>query len=163
MSGTYRTAAQERADEMRKLDVPLTENFKAGDEVVVDRKWLRHWSFTGAPAPTKSLWKKLIAEGGGLVSGVDTHGNVYVLDSYDRFTGREQGGFPVPARFVRARGAAMGVSRKKVYRVEVIADDSGEWLDNGMTFPTHEKAEEYAKGLYSRWTLVREWRVVEGR
>lgn len=46
------------------------------------------------------------------------------------------------------------------YKVEVIADDSGQWVGNQMTFPTKEEAEEYAKNLAWRWTAVREWRVV---
>lgn len=46
------------------------------------------------------------------------------------------------------------------FKVEVIADDSGQWVGNQLTFPTKEKAEEYARDLYSRWTAVREWRVV---
>lgn len=47
-----------------------------------------------------------------------------------------------------------------IYKVEVIADDSGEWVGNQLTFPTKEAAEIYAKDLFSRWTAVREWRVV---
>lgn len=46
------------------------------------------------------------------------------------------------------------------YKVEVIADDSGEWVSNALRFPTEEKAKKYAKDLFSRWTSVREWRVV---
>ena len=47
------------------------------------------------------------------------------------------------------------------YKVEVIADNSGTWAGNGLTFETKEKAEEYARDLHSRWMVVREWRVVE--
>jgi len=36
------------------------------------------------------------------VSGIDTWGNVYVMDRYDQVHGRE--GFPVPARFVKHAG-----------------------------------------------------------
>ncbi len=46
------------------------------------------------------------------------------------------------------------------YKVEVIADNSGVWCGNGLTFDTVVAAEEYAKDLMWRWTLVREWRVV---
>lgn len=46
------------------------------------------------------------------------------------------------------------------YKVEVIADSSGEWCGNRLLFSTVEEAEEYAKDLHSRWTLVREWRVM---
>jgi hypothetical protein len=46
------------------------------------------------------------------------------------------------------------------FKVEVIADDSGEWTSNALTFETVEDAEEYAKDLFSRWSAVREYRVV---
>lgn len=47
------------------------------------------------------------------------------------------------------------------WAAEVIADDSGKFCGNGLRFPTKEDAEAYAKDLFSRWTAVREWRVVE--
>ncbi len=47
------------------------------------------------------------------------------------------------------------------YKVEVIADGSGEWVGNLLKFDTVEEAEAYAKDLADRWTLVRDWRVVE--
>ena len=34
-----------------------------------------------------------------------------------------------------------------MYRVEVIADNSGKWAGNGLTFPTVEQAEVYARYL----------------
>lgn len=46
------------------------------------------------------------------------------------------------------------------YKVEVIADSSGEWVGNQLEFDTKEQAEDYAKDLAWRWTAVREWRVV---
>ena len=49
----------------------------------------------------------------------------------------------------------------KSWRVEVIADSSGAWCGNGLVFDTHDEAEVYALDLASRWTLVRDWRVVE--
>ena len=49
----------------------------------------------------------------------------------------------------------------KCFKVEVIADNSGEWCGNALTFPTREKAREYARDIYNRWILVRETRVVE--
>ncbi|MHC4179458.1 MAG: hypothetical protein ACYSWU_18250 [Planctomycetota bacterium] len=54
-----------------------------------------------------------------------------------------------------------GQSPPKPYFVEVKADDSGRWCGNGLTFATIPEAEAYAKDLTSRWTAVREWRVVE--
>ena len=48
-----------------------------------------------------------------------------------------------------------------MFKAEVIADNSGEWVGNQLKFDTKEEAETYAKDLASRWTAVREWRVVE--
>jgi hypothetical protein len=47
------------------------------------------------------------------------------------------------------------------YKVEVIADSSGEWCGNGLRFPSQESAKWYAINLASRWTLVTATRVVE--
>ncbi len=47
------------------------------------------------------------------------------------------------------------------YAVEVIADSSGTFCGNGLKFDTVEAAEIYAKDLWSRWTAVKEWRVVQ--
>lgn len=47
------------------------------------------------------------------------------------------------------------------YKVEVIADSSGEWCGNGMRFATVEEATAYGTNLAWRWTLVREFRVVD--
>ncbi len=47
------------------------------------------------------------------------------------------------------------------FAVEVIADSSEEWAGNSLRFSTQEEAEAYAKDLWSRWTSVRSWRVVE--
>ena len=46
------------------------------------------------------------------------------------------------------------------YRYEVIADDSGKWARNGVTYSTEVEAEAGARDLMSRWMAVREWRVV---
>jgi hypothetical protein len=46
------------------------------------------------------------------------------------------------------------------WRAEVIADDSGTWASNALTFDSKQDAETYAKGLAARWLMVREWRVV---
>lgn len=47
------------------------------------------------------------------------------------------------------------------WKAEVIADNSGQWVANGLRFPTKEAAEVYALDLAMRWTSVRDWRVVE--
>ncbi len=47
------------------------------------------------------------------------------------------------------------------YKAEVIADSSGKWVGNGLTFDTRAEAETYVHDLMYRWTSVRETRVVE--
>lgn len=49
----------------------------------------------------------------------------------------------------------------KSYKVEVIADNSGVWVSNGLRFKTMEDATAAGQDLFARWTLVREYRVVE--
>ena len=48
-----------------------------------------------------------------------------------------------------------------MFKVEVIADSSGKWCGNGLTFDTVDKARDYAVDLMWRWTAVREWRVID--
>jgi hypothetical protein len=48
-----------------------------------------------------------------------------------------------------------------MYRVEVIADSSGKWCGNALTFNTSDEAQGYAIDLASRWLLVRAWRVID--
>ena len=48
-----------------------------------------------------------------------------------------------------------------MYKVEVIADSSGKFCGNGLTFDTIDKAQDYARDLMSRWTLVTDWHVVD--
>ena len=47
------------------------------------------------------------------------------------------------------------------WRTDVIADNSGQWVGNGLRFATKPEAENYVSDLAYRWTLVRETRVVE--
>lgn len=47
------------------------------------------------------------------------------------------------------------------WKMEVIADASGQWAGNGLRFATQDEAERYAADLAWRWTLVRDTRVVE--
>lgn len=47
------------------------------------------------------------------------------------------------------------------WKVEVIADNSGQWVGNGLTFENKIEADAYAFDLMMRWTLVRDTRVVE--
>lgn len=48
-----------------------------------------------------------------------------------------------------------------MFKVEVIADNSGEWVGNALTFPTHAEAEQYAVALAMRWLAVEKWQVIE--
>ena len=48
-----------------------------------------------------------------------------------------------------------------MYRVEVIADNSGEWCSNGLAFDTYAQAYAYGDNLFMRWTAVREWHVID--
>lgn len=47
------------------------------------------------------------------------------------------------------------------WAAEVVADSSGKFCGNGLRFATQLEAETYAIDLASRWTLVRDWRVVQ--
>jgi hypothetical protein len=46
------------------------------------------------------------------------------------------------------------------FKVELIADTTGEWYGNQPRFATAEEAELYASDISSRWTSVRQSRVV---
>ena len=46
------------------------------------------------------------------------------------------------------------------FKFEVQADSSGTWAGNGVKFDTKAQAEEAARNLFARWTLVTAWRVV---
>jgi hypothetical protein len=47
-----------------------------------------------------------------------------------------------------------------MWKVEVIADSSGQWCGNQLHFASKEEAEKYALDLAWRWTVVRQWRVI---
>ena len=46
------------------------------------------------------------------------------------------------------------------YKVEVIADSSGQWSSNAHRFEHVEDAKKAGSDLNSRWMAVKEWRVV---
>ncbi len=46
------------------------------------------------------------------------------------------------------------------FKIEVIADSSGEWVGNGLRFATEQEAGDYAWDLAARWMLVTDTRVV---
>ena len=48
----------------------------------------------------------------------------------------------------------------KSFMVEVIADNSGQWVPNGLRFATEVAAKTYGADLFSRWMAVKEWRAV---
>jgi hypothetical protein len=47
------------------------------------------------------------------------------------------------------------------WRSEVLADSSDEWCWNTLRFATAKEAAGYAANLALRWTLVRDFRVIE--
>jgi hypothetical protein len=49
----------------------------------------------------------------------------------------------------------------KSFAPEVTTNDSGKFYGNALRFATREEAEANVADLFSRWTLVRETRVVE--
>jgi hypothetical protein len=60
------------------------------------------------------------------------------------------------------RGISLSLASEDsvMFKVEVIAGNSGQWAGNGMKFNTRDEAERYGSDLFSRWTAVREYRVV---
>jgi hypothetical protein len=46
------------------------------------------------------------------------------------------------------------------YKVEVLCYGETKWVSNNLTFETKEQAETYGADLFSRWTAVKEYRVV---
>ena len=49
------------------------------------------------------------------------------------------------------------------WKVEVIADASGEWLSKGLYFLTESEARGYGENLWWRLNFVRKMRVAESR
>ena len=47
------------------------------------------------------------------------------------------------------------------YKVQVLADNSGKWCGDGLTFDLGLEASAYAKDLMSRWMLVTNWRIID--
>ncbi|RPJ64676.1 MAG: hypothetical protein EHM23_00005 [Acidobacteria bacterium] len=47
------------------------------------------------------------------------------------------------------------------WKVEVQADNTGTWAGNALRFEYELIARQYARDLMSRWTAVRDYRIVE--
>jgi hypothetical protein len=47
------------------------------------------------------------------------------------------------------------------FKAEVIADNTGQWVGNGLRFASRAEAEAYVRDLEWRWTSVRDTRVIE--
>lgn len=47
------------------------------------------------------------------------------------------------------------------YKVEVKTYGETDFVSNSLVFKTEAEAEGYAKDLFSRWTLVEEYQIVE--
>jgi hypothetical protein len=58
--------------------------------------------------------------------------------------------------------ATVKADPSKVLKVEVLADNSGKFCGNGMTFKTADEALKYGNALYGRWTLMKQFRVIVG-
>ncbi len=48
-----------------------------------------------------------------------------------------------------------------MFKAEVQVVNDSKWYGNRLLFNTREKAEEYAKDLFSRWLSTTKWRVIE--
>jgi hypothetical protein len=53
-----------------------------------------------------------------------------------------------------------GKGKTVSFKPQVVADNSGEWVSNGLCFATQAEAEAYVSDLMWRWTLVRDTRVI---
>lgn len=47
------------------------------------------------------------------------------------------------------------------WKVEVIADETGEFISNNLVFATQAEADDYGRQLAYRWTAVKDWRSTE--
>ena len=48
-----------------------------------------------------------------------------------------------------------------MFKAEVIADSSGKFCGNGLTFETATEAQTLVDNLMSRWTLVTQTRIID--
>ncbi len=53
------------------------------------------------------------------------------------------------------------VTQTREYRVLIRAKGESEFVSNQLRFDSEAEAERYAQDLYSRWTLVEQWKVEE--
>lgn len=47
------------------------------------------------------------------------------------------------------------------FKVQVLADNSGKWVGNGLEFLSLDAAKQYGADLFMRWTAVIDWRVID--
>ena len=52
------------------------------------------------------------------------------------------------------------MKNKKTYKAEMKVVGDEKWYSNALIFDSREKAEIYAKDLYSRWSSATDWRVI---
>ena len=52
------------------------------------------------------------------------------------------------------------MKKDKTYKAEVKVGNDEKWYSNALIFDTREKAEVYAKDLFSRWLITTDWRVI---
>lgn len=47
------------------------------------------------------------------------------------------------------------------YKAQMIADETGKWLDNSLRFATYQEADRWASQLAMKWSAVTAYRVIE--
>ena len=52
------------------------------------------------------------------------------------------------------------MKKKTIYKAEVKVNGDEKWYSNALIFDTREKAEVYAKDLFSRWLITTDWMVI---
>ena len=76
-------------------------------------------------------------------------------------TGVQRRNAKMDAMFERARAFERAKAQPESWKVEVIADSSGQWCGNGLRFATEQEAQAYGLDLAMRWTAVREYRATQ--
>ncbi len=70
-------------------------------------------------------------------------------------------GWMTPDQLENVSEVPLTVTQNRRYRVLIRAKGEAEFVGNALRFDSEAEAERYARDLYSRWTAVEEWRVIE--
>lgn len=54
-----------------------------------------------------------------------------------------------------------GTAQQFAVEVQTVSCDPDDWTGNALRFDSVEEAREYGVDLWSRWTAVSKWRVVD--